>query len=54
MPGWLVCRHSTFDGHPYDGSIVNMGLANADGGKRKSFYADGIGRDAEAGYRHVE
>lgn len=23
--------HATFDGHPYDGSIVNMGLANADG-----------------------
>jgi len=31
-----------------------MGLANADGGKRKSFYAARIGRDAEAGYRHVE
>lgn len=23
--------HATFDGEPYDGSIVNMGLKNADG-----------------------
>ena len=23
--------HATFDGYPYDGSVVNMGLANADG-----------------------
>ncbi len=23
--------HATFDGVPYDGSIVNMGLSNADG-----------------------
>ena len=23
--------HATFDGHPYDGSIVNMGVKNADG-----------------------
>ena len=23
--------HATFDGIPYDGSIVNMGLKNADG-----------------------
>ena len=23
--------HATFDGEPYDGSIVNMGMKNADG-----------------------
>ncbi len=23
--------HATFDGEPYDGSVVNMGLKNADG-----------------------
>lgn len=23
--------HATFDGYPYDGSVVNMGLAKADG-----------------------
>lgn len=23
--------HATFDGHPYDGSVVNMGLKNEDG-----------------------
>jgi hypothetical protein len=23
--------HATFDGEPYDGSIVNMGIKNADG-----------------------
>ena len=23
--------HATFDGEPYDGSIVNMGVRNADG-----------------------
>lgn len=23
--------HATFDGYPYDGSVVNMGLTNADG-----------------------
>ena len=23
--------HATFDGEPYDGSIVNMGVKNADG-----------------------
>jgi hypothetical protein len=24
--------HATFDGEPYDGSVVNMGVKNADGG----------------------
>ena len=38
---WIYCRkqagrgrvkvHATFDGEPYDGSIVNMGVKNADG-----------------------
>lgn len=23
--------HATFNGHPYDGSVVNIGLTNADG-----------------------
>ena len=26
-----VKAHATFDGEPYDGSIVNMGVKNADG-----------------------
>lgn len=26
-----VKAHATFDGEPYDGSIVNMGVRNADG-----------------------
>jgi hypothetical protein len=26
-----VTVHATFDGEPYDGSIVNMGVKNADG-----------------------
>jgi len=26
-----VFVHATFDGEPYDGSIVNMGVKNADG-----------------------
>lgn len=30
--GWgRVKVHATFDGEPYDGSIVNMGVRNADG-----------------------
>ena len=38
---WSYCRkqagrgrvkvHATFDGEPYDGSIVNMGVRNTDG-----------------------
>lgn len=28
--GWVKV-HATFDGEPYDGSIVNMGVKNADG-----------------------
>ena len=37
--------HATFDGEPYDGSIVNMGIKNTDGstcyiiGKRKDIRA---------------
>jgi hypothetical protein len=26
-----VTVHATFDGEPYDGSVVNMGVKNADG-----------------------
>jgi hypothetical protein len=26
-----VSVHATFDGEPYDGSVVNMGVKNADG-----------------------
>ena len=30
--GWgRVKVHATFDGEPYDGSVVNMGVKNADG-----------------------
>ncbi len=34
--------HASFDGHPYDTSVVNMGLANADGSIR---YIIGIRKD---------
>lgn len=34
--------HATFDWHPYDGSVVNMGLANADGSIR---YIIGVRKD---------
>lgn len=43
--------HATFDGEPYDGSIVNMGVKNADGtvcyiiGIRKGI-RDKIGKQA--------
>lgn len=34
--------HASFDGYPYDTSVVNMGLANADGSIR---YIIGIRKD---------
>lgn len=34
--------HATFDGHPYDGSVVNMGLKNEDG---SICYVFGIRKD---------
>lgn len=34
--------HATFDGEPYDGSIVNMGVKNADGSVR---YIIGVRKD---------
>lgn len=37
--------HATFDGEPYDGSIVNMGLKNADG---SVCYIIGIPKDIRA------
>ena len=37
--------HATFDGHPYDGSIVNMGVKNADG---SICYIIGIRKDIRA------
>lgn len=37
--------HATFDGEPYDGSIVNMGLQNPDGSK---CYIIGIRKDIRA------
>ncbi|MDR3052667.1 MAG: DUF1905 domain-containing protein [Coriobacteriales bacterium] len=37
--------HATFDGEPYDGSIVNMGAKNADG---SVCYIIGIRRDIRA------
>ena len=37
--------HATFDGQPYDGSIVNMGLKNADG---SVCYIIGILKDIRA------
>jgi hypothetical protein len=44
--------HATFDGEPYDGSVVNMGVKNADGsvcyiiGLRKDIRAK-IGKQAD-------
>lgn len=37
--------HATFDGEPYDGSIVNMGVKNADG---SICYIIGIRKDIRA------
>lgn len=37
--------HATFDGEPYDGSIVNMGVKNPDG---SVCYIIGIPRDIRA------
>ncbi len=34
--------HATFDGEPYDGSVVNMGVKNTDG---SVCYIIGIGKD---------
>jgi hypothetical protein len=37
--------HATFDGEPYDGSVVNMGLKNSDG---SVCYVIGILKDIRA------
>lgn len=37
--------HATFDGEPYDGSIVNMGVKNADG---SVCYIVGLRKDIRA------
>jgi len=37
--------HATFDGEPYDGSIVNMGVMNADG---SVCYVIGVLKDIRA------
>jgi Domain of unknown function (DUF1905). len=37
--------HATFDGEPYDGSIVNMGVENADG---SICYIIGLRKDIRA------
>ncbi|NMB19559.1 MAG: DUF1905 domain-containing protein [Firmicutes bacterium] len=37
--------HATFDGEPYDGSVVNMGVKNADG---TICYIIGIRKDIRA------
>lgn len=37
--------HATFDGEPYDGSIVNMGVKNADG---SVCYIVGVRKDIRA------
>lgn len=37
--------HVTFDGHPYDGSVVNMGVKNPDG---SIAYIIGIRKDIRA------
>ena len=37
--------HATFDGEPYDGSIVNMGVKNADG---SICYIIGVRKDIRA------
>ena len=37
--------HATFDGEPYDGSVVNMGVKNGDGSIR---YVIGIRKDIRA------
>lgn len=37
--------HATFDGEPYDGSVVNMGVRNADG---SVCYIIGLRRDIRA------
>ncbi|MFB0920303.1 MAG: DUF1905 domain-containing protein [Oscillospiraceae bacterium] len=37
--------HATFDGEPYDGSVVNMGIKNADG---SVCYIIGIRKDIRA------
>ncbi len=37
--------HATFDGEPYDGSIVNMGVKNEDGSVR---YLIGLRKDIRA------
>ncbi len=38
--------HATFDGEPYDGSVVNMGVRNEDG---SVCYIIGIRKDIRAG-----
>ncbi len=40
--------HATFDGEPYDGSIVNMGMRNADG---SICYIIGVRKDIRAKIR---
>jgi len=40
-----VAIHATFDGEPYDGSIVNMGVKNPDG---SICYILGIRKDIRA------
>ena len=37
--------HATFDGEPYDGSVVNMGVKNPDGSVR---YIIGVRKDIRA------
>jgi hypothetical protein len=37
--------HATFDGEPYDGSVVNMGVKNADG---SICYIIGVRKDIRA------
>ena len=37
--------HATFDGEPYDGSVVNMGIKNADG---SVCYIIGLRKDIRA------
>jgi hypothetical protein len=37
--------HATFDGEPYDGSVVNMGVKNADG---SVCYVIGVRKDIRA------
>ena len=45
----LVKVNTTFDGEPYDGSIVNMGVKNPDG---SVCYIIGIRQDRQTGRRY--